>query len=93
MLILQHRREKLHPFNTARILQRSLLNSRLLADHIDGLAQTLAEMTFSDEAALLYPSEGSQLLEELNQDDLPKQLIVLDGTSLELVAMIPVGVG
>ena len=80
MLILQHRREKPHPFNTARILQRSLLNSRLFTDHIDGLARTCTELSFSNKAALLYPGDGSQLLNELSQVDLPKQLIVLDGT-------------
>ena len=80
VLILQHRREKPHPFNTARILQRSLLNSRLFTDHIDGLARTCAELSFSNKAALLYPGDGSQLLNELSQVDLPKQLIVLDGT-------------
>lgn len=80
VLILQHRRERLHPFNTARILRSSLSNSRLFADHIDGLAKAFAELSFSNEAALLYPGDGSQLLDELSPNDLPKQLIVLDGT-------------
>ncbi len=79
-MILQHRRERLHPFNTARILRSSLSNSRLFADHIDGLAKAFAELSFSNEAALLYPGDGSQLLDELSPNDLPKQLIVLDGT-------------
>ncbi len=80
VLILQHRREKRHPFNTARILRSSLSNSRLFADHLDGLARAFAELSFSNEAALLYPGDGSQLLEELNSSDFPQQLIVLDGT-------------
>ncbi len=80
VVILQHRREKLHPFNTARILRSSLRNSRLFADQIDGLAKAFAELSFSNETALLYPGDGSQLLEELSPSDMPKQLIVLDGT-------------
>ena len=80
VLILQHRRERLHPFNTARILRRSLLNSQLFADHIERLADALAARAISDGVGLLYPGEGSRLLSELSAAQRPKQLVILDGT-------------
>ncbi len=80
VLILQHFRERFHPFNTARILQRSLRNSQLFADSVAGLAHSFLETPSLDNAALLYPGDGSQLLESLDVHDRPKQLVVLDGT-------------
>ncbi len=78
LLILQHARERVHPFNTARIVQRALHNSRLLADHND----RLAEMNFSlqPDAGLLYPGPESELLCDLPAHRMPDQLVVLDGT-------------
>ena len=80
VLIFQHMRERFHPFNTARILRRSLLNSRLFVDHLDGLRTALSLLTLSDSIGLLYPTNGSQLLEDLRSDERPKQLVILDGT-------------
>ncbi len=80
VLILQHRRERFHPFNTARILRRSLLNSQLFVDHIERLAEALAAMPISDGVGLLYPGVGSRLLNELSAAQRPKQLVILDGT-------------
>ena len=80
VLIFQHMRERVHPFNTARILRRSLLNSRLFVDHLDGLRTALSLLTLSDAVGLLYPGCGSQLLEDLRIDERPKQLVILDGT-------------
>lgn len=80
VLIFQHMRERFHPFNTARILRRSLLNSRLFVDHLDGLRTALSLLTLSDAVGLLYPGNGSQLLENLSGDERPEQLVILDGT-------------
>ncbi len=80
VLILQHMRERFHPFNTARILKRSLKNSRLLVDHNDRLAVGLSKMTLSEDVGLLYPGAGSQLLDGLDLAQRPKQLVILDGT-------------
>ncbi len=80
VLILQHMRERFHPFNTARILKRSLMNSRLLVDHNDRLAVAISELKLSQAVGLLYPGNESQLLNDLTVEQRPKQLVVLDGT-------------
>ena len=92
VLIVQHMRERFHPFNTARIVRRSLLNSSLLVDHNDRLADLLTKTTLLPDAGLLYPGPGSQLMNDLAVDQRPKQLVVLDGTwhhSKTLVRDIP----
>jgi len=73
-------KERFHPFNTARILKKSLLNSSLVVDHIGGLSNALTDMHFTKETGLLYPGRDSQLLEEIPESERPKQLVVLDGT-------------
>jgi len=80
VVILQHMRERFHPFNTARILRRSLLRSQLLVDHIGPLASSFSRLQLSSDVGLLYPGQGGMLLEELSPAQRPKQLIVLDGT-------------
>ena len=77
VLILQHRRERFHPFNTARMVHRALRNSSLLVDHTPGLAARLA---LKPRAGLLYPGPGAELLAHLPVDQRPEQLVVIDGT-------------
>ena len=77
VLILQHMRERFHPFNTARIVRRSLKNSNLLVDHTRHLAARLA---LKPRAGLLYPGPGSTLISDLPEDQRPEQLVILDGT-------------
>lgn len=92
VLIVQHMRERFHPFNTARIVRRSLLNSNLLVDHNDRLADLLSKTALTPDTGLLYPGPGSQLLDDLPVAQRPKQLVVLDGTwhhSKTLVRDIP----
>lgn len=80
VLILQHMKERFHPFNTARILKKALRNSSLVVDHIGGLSNALSDMHFTTESGLLYPGRDSLLLEEIPESERPKQLVVLDGT-------------
>ncbi len=77
VLILQHMRERFHPFNTARLLHRALRKSTLLADHTPQLAQRL---TLSPHAGLLYPGDDATLIADLPAEQRPEQLVVLDGT-------------
>ncbi len=77
VLILQHRRERFHPFNTARIVHRALRNSTILIDHVPGIAARLA---LRPRAGLLYPGTDAALLTEVPAHQLPEQLIVIDGT-------------
>ncbi len=80
VLILQHRRERFHAFNTARILQKALVNSKLLVDHSDRLAAAFSQLTLSPDVGFLYPGADSQLLTDLPVEKRPKQLVVIDGT-------------
>jgi len=77
VLMLQHRREQFHRFNTARIVHRALRNSILLADHTENLAHRLQ---LRPRAGLLYPGPSATLLDDLPVDERPEQLVVVDGT-------------
>lgn len=78
ILIFQHRRERMHPFNTARIVDRTLNNSRLICERNEDLASM--PLPISANAGLLYPCKDAVLLTELSPETRPDQLIVLDGT-------------
>ncbi len=77
VLILQHKRERWHAFNTARMVHRALRNSSVLIDHSTGMAPRL---TLKPGAGLLFPGPGARLLDEVPAHERPRQLIVIDGT-------------
>ncbi|MCE9606287.1 MAG: DTW domain-containing protein [Planctomycetia bacterium] len=77
IVILQHVRERFHPFNTARIVSRALRNSTLLVDQTDRIAARLA---LQPNSAILYPGRDAALLDDLPVDRRPQQLLILDGT-------------
>ena len=77
VLILQHRRERFHPFNTARMVHKALRNSNLLVDHTPGLA---ARLEFKPRAGLLYPGPEAELLANVPAHRRPEQLVIIDGT-------------
>ncbi len=77
VLILQHRRERFHPFNTARMVHTALRKSSLLVDHTPGLA---ARVVLKPRAGLLYPGPGAILIDDLPPAERPEQLVVVDGT-------------
>ena len=78
ILILQHRRERMHPFNTARIVNRTLNNCRLICDRNDDLARM--PLPIAENAGLLYPGKDATLLTDLSPAERPDQLVILDGT-------------
>jgi DTW domain-containing protein YfiP len=77
VLILQHKRERFHPFNSARIVRRALARSRVIVGSTDSLG---AALMMAPRAALLYPGDDAAPLSELSPADRPEQLVVLDGT-------------
>lgn len=77
VMILQHRREWFHPFNTARIVHRSLARSQLLVDRPMNMSRRLQ---LQPGAALLFPLEPARLLSEVPEAERPPQLVILDGT-------------
>lgn len=80
ILILQHMRERFHPFNTARILRKALANATLMVDHNLALADQIGTLALPPSAGVLYPGPGGRLLTDLPRDEHPEQLIVIDGT-------------
>jgi DTW domain-containing protein YfiP len=76
-MILQHRRERFHPFNTARIVHQSLSRSQLIVDRPINMPRRLQLQPGS---ALLFPLEPARLLSEVPEAERPKQLVILDGT-------------
>ena len=76
ILVLQHTRERDHPFGTVRIAMLTL--QRIQRQVIWGAIDPPPML--SPRAALLYPSEGARDLSELPEAERPDQLIVIDGT-------------
>ena len=77
MLILQHKRERFHPFGTARIVARALGKAELRVGLDGGFAGGLG---LKPGAGLLYPGPDAELLNALPPERRPRQLVVLDGT-------------
>jgi len=80
IMILQHRRERFHPFNTARIVAHALDQCQLLVDHNEELARKFNACELSTHVGLLYPGAEARLLTDLPPAQRPDELIVIDGT-------------
>ncbi|MEM9644668.1 MAG: tRNA-uridine aminocarboxypropyltransferase, partial [Planctomycetota bacterium] len=80
VVILQHRRERFHPFNTARIVQRALMASELMVGHNHELSHQFAEKDLADDVRLLFPGDDAPVLSDLPPGDRPSQLVIPDGT-------------
>ncbi len=78
VLIVQHNRERFHPFNTARIVSKALDNSTLLVDHTQALA--VMTLPLHPRAGLLFPGPEATLISEVPPEKRPDQLVILDGT-------------
>jgi len=78
LLILQHRKERTHPFNSARIVHQSLQSCELIV----GRNMELAKMDLGIErnVGLLYPRKQAMLLDDLVPGEIPEQFVFLDGT-------------
>ena len=80
IVILQHRRERFHPFNTARIVHQWLRRCKLIAGHNTELSQQFDACPLARRVGLLFPGEDAKLLTELNPEERPDQLVIPDGT-------------
>ena len=78
LLILQHRIERTHPFNSARIVHQSLQNSELIVGRNMELAKM--DLGIGKNAGLLYPHKQAKSLEDLKSSEIPEQFVFLDGT-------------
>ncbi len=79
VLIFQHRREREHPFNTARMVAASLSRCELIVDHLLPIADRIRGGVLTKDAALLYPGDDVPLLDADAAASIG-QLVVLDGT-------------
>lgn len=80
LVVLQHPRERMHPFGSARMLVQALERAELhVARRGDGKA-VLHPLNVRPGAALVYPAPGARSLESLKAVERPEQLVVLDGT-------------
>src|SRR3954470_12393154 len=65
VLILQHRRERFHPFNTAPIVHKALRICHLVSDPLSNLA---ARLHLKPQVGLLYPGPSARLISELPEE-------------------------
>ena len=73
--IVQHPRERRHPFGTARIARLGLGN---VAVHVVGREAT--GLRLPADAALLFPDPGAPVLSAMPAADRPTHLVAIDGT-------------
>ena len=76
--ILQHRREQFHAFNTARIVHRALEHSEIQTGYTPDFAATRRAIPRG--TAVLYPGDSAQRLDKMPPAELPREIILLDGT-------------
>ncbi len=80
LLILQHPRERLHPFGTARLARLALPQARIEVPY-NGWDESLrCEVSVPKDAAILFPHCDAIDLEDLPAGERPSLLVVLDGT-------------
>jgi DTW domain-containing protein YfiP len=80
VLILQHPRERTHPFGTARLAELGLRRVEVLVDHLGRLRRDPTPLGMLENAALLYPGPQARDVTSLGPDEKPRRLIVIDGT-------------
>lgn len=80
VVILQHRRERFHPFNTARIVHQALNRCELLVNHNQELDRQFEARVLSNNVALLFPDSEAPELSQVSAKQMPDQLVVIDGT-------------
>lgn len=76
--VLQHPRERFHPFGTARFVELGLPNARV--EVCFGMRCDTLQISASDDVALLYPARDARDLGSLSPAERPRHLVVLDGT-------------
>ena len=78
--VLQHPRERAHPFSTVRFVRLGLCNAAVHVARTVGGRELCCPLTPRPRAGLLFPSASAAVLDEAGADQLPASLIVLDGT-------------
>ena len=81
IVVLQHPRERTHPFGSARMLTQALRRGSLSLVH-RGQGRRLADVLPLDggRTALLYPRPDAKDLASIGEEERPERLVLLDGT-------------
>ena len=80
LLILQHPRERLHPFGTARMVAMALPNARIVVPEIRLSGALSTALDVPADAAVLFPHAAAIDLATLPAAERPSALVALDGT-------------
>jgi DTW domain-containing protein len=80
VVILQHPRERTHPFGTTRLAALGLRQVEVLVDHLGRLRRGAVPLGSLEGAALLYPAVDARDVTSLDPDEVPRRLFVIDGT-------------
>jgi DTW domain-containing protein YfiP len=80
VIIVQHPRERTHPFNTAKLAALGLAQVELWVDHVGCLRRDSTALGSLAGAALLYPHPSARDVTTLPADERPSKLVVIDGT-------------
>lgn len=80
LLVVQHPRERSHPFGTARLLELSLGNLRVAVDYKSRLRSDPTALALPEGAGLLYPHPQARDITRLASSERPSTLVVIDGT-------------
>ncbi len=80
ILVLQHPRERFHPFGSARMLVAALAQARLEVAFGHTGKSLLQDVAVSPTTGLLYPHPNARELSSLCPKQRPSQLLLLDGT-------------
>jgi DTW domain-containing protein len=80
VLIVQHPRERAHPFNTARLGELGLERLRVVVDYDSRLRKHPETLELPRGAGLLYPHPCARDIHTLTPEERPESLVVIDGT-------------
>jgi DTW domain-containing protein YfiP len=80
LVVLQHPKERRHPFGTARLMRLAMPDAIIETVH-GGFDEVLRhEIDVAADAAVLYPHKDAVDLATMPRDQLPSTLVLLDGT-------------
>src|SRR5690606_5405918 len=71
VIIVQHPREEFHPLNTARLVEQSLHKVVVVRASVQRLDDEIGRLTIPEDAALLFPSDDAEDLENLTEQERP----------------------
>jgi len=80
VVVLQHPRERLHPIGTARLARLGLCNVQVHVAWNAADGEDEPPSWVDADLGLLYPAPDARELHALPRSELPKRLLVLDGT-------------